>query len=100
MLGPVSCTVSYVDIYGVTHTVEVTASSLYEAMALGIVAFRKAKLIDCNLGSVTELQVEVRQPGEKHSVKVRRLENWVASGAKSPAEHVLRVRLQKLLEEQ
>jgi hypothetical protein len=35
-----SCRVTISDLEGVTHTVEVTASSLYEAIALGLVALR------------------------------------------------------------
>jgi hypothetical protein len=35
-----SCRVTITDLEGVAHTVEVTASSLFEAIALGLVALR------------------------------------------------------------
>lgn len=35
-----SCRVSVADLEGVIHTVEVTASTLYEAVALGMAAVR------------------------------------------------------------
>jgi hypothetical protein len=36
-----SCTVSYRDSEGVTHTVDVSAASLYEAAVLGLKAFEE-----------------------------------------------------------
>ena len=38
-----SCRVTITDMEGVAHTVEVTASSLYEAVALGLTAIRGNK---------------------------------------------------------
>jgi len=36
-----SCRVTITDLEGVSHTVEVTATTLYEAIALGFVALRE-----------------------------------------------------------
>lgn len=49
--------ISYVDMGGVRHSVEVEAEGLYEAAVLGIAAFRKDELTPAGL---TELHVEVR----------------------------------------
>jgi hypothetical protein len=39
--NPRSCLVSFADSEGIRHAVEVAASSLYEAAALGIAEFRR-----------------------------------------------------------
>ena len=41
-----SCTVSYCDLKGVEHAIEVTADSLYEAVAQGLRVFRENDWID------------------------------------------------------
>jgi hypothetical protein len=45
-----TCTVSYKDVEGVTHTVEVSASSLYEAAVLGLKAFEETGWADHPVG--------------------------------------------------
>jgi hypothetical protein len=39
-----SCRVTITDLEGISHTVEVTAETLYEAVALGLVAFTRQRL--------------------------------------------------------
>ena len=41
-----TCTVSYCDLKGVEHAIEVTADSLYEAVAQGLRCFAKTIWID------------------------------------------------------
>ena len=45
------CSVSFTDPLGVTHSVEVSASTLYEAAVLAVVAFRRAGLHDVTVGN-------------------------------------------------
>jgi hypothetical protein len=52
-----ACIVSFVDLDGVRHAVEVQAEGLYEAAIVALAAFRKSHL---NPGELTELEVEVR----------------------------------------
>lgn len=47
-----SCIVSYLDIEGLRHTVEVEAETLYEAAVLAIRTFRQH---DCEPGQVSNL---------------------------------------------
>ena len=42
-MEPRSCRVTLLDIEGIAHTVEVTAGTLYEAVAMGITALRARK---------------------------------------------------------
>jgi hypothetical protein len=44
-MPPRSCQVTITDREGVAHTVEVTASSLYEAIALGLTAIRESQWV-------------------------------------------------------
>jgi hypothetical protein len=61
-----ACIVSFVDLDGVRHSVEVQADGLYEAAVLGLSALRKH---DLNPGGLTELEVEVRSC-VKHTLTV------------------------------
>jgi hypothetical protein len=47
------CTVSYVDLDGIRHSVEVEAEGLYEASVLAICAFRKHELTPFPFGKFT-----------------------------------------------
>jgi hypothetical protein len=87
------CIVSYVDMDGVRHSVEVEAAGLYEAAVLGIAAFRKPDLTPAGL---TELQVEVRST-ITHSVTVQKVQQWLKRGVMSPKEAVLKERLKTLI---
>ena len=90
-----TCIVSFLDLDGVRHSVEVQADSLYEAAVLGLVAFKKHHLVLGPKGLHT-LDVEVRT-SITHSVPVRTVYEWLRSGVKSPKEMVLKERLRNLL---
>jgi hypothetical protein len=87
------CIVSYVDIEGLRHTVEVEAESLYEAAVLAIRTFRQHK---CEPGQVSKLEVEVRS-SVIHTITPRTIYDWLNGGAKSPKEAVMKERLRALL---
>jgi hypothetical protein len=92
-----TCIVSFVDHEGITHAVEVSASSLYEAAALALVQFRRCGFTDANPGLATRLTVAVKMPATTHEVTVRKLQDWLNGGAKSPRELVLKNRLKELV---
>jgi hypothetical protein len=81
------------DLDGVRHSVEVQADGLYEAAVLGLAAFRKN---DLNPGGLTELEVEVRS-SIKHTLTVKKTQEWLQRGVKTPKEAVLKERLRALL---
>ena len=87
------CVVSFVDSEGLRHAVELYADSLYEAAALALKTFRQH---DCAPGVASRLEVEVRS-AVTHTLTVKRLEDWIAAGSKSPSEAVLKARLKTLL---
>ena len=86
------CVVSYVD-GGLRHSVEVQAESLYEAVVLAVRTFRSH---DCDPGSGRELEVEVRS-AVTHTITLKKVQDWLNGGAKSPKEAVLKERLRSLL---
>jgi hypothetical protein len=92
-----TCTVSCRDLKGIEHAIEVTADSLYEAVAQGLRAFRENEWVDEIGGGLTTIVVVVRQPGVEHKVRVRDFEQWLESQGRTPAEMSLKHRLQELL---
>ena len=72
-----ACIVSFVDLDGIRHSVEVEAEGLYEASVLGLCAFRKHEL---EPGGLTQLEVEVRS-SVKHTLTVTKVREWLQRGA-------------------
>jgi hypothetical protein len=87
------CTVSFTDSEGITHAVEITATSLFEAAALGLAEFRRCGFAEAMFGLGTKLTVRVRGPEMSHTVSVGRLKSWLDGSGKSPGEHAIRSRL-------
>jgi hypothetical protein len=95
-----TCTVSYCDLNGVLqHVIEVTADSLYEAVAQGLRVFRENDWIDEVGRGQTTISVVVRQPKVQHKVRVQDFERWLESQGRTPAEMSLKARLRELLSE-
>jgi hypothetical protein len=88
-----ACVVSFVDLDGIRHAVEVEADGLYEAGVLGMCAFRKH---DPNPGGLTQLEVEVRS-SVKHTLTVTKVREWLQRGVRTPKEAILKERLRALM---
>lgn len=86
---------SFVDLDGVRHSVEVQADGLYEAAVMGLAAFKKHDL-ELHPASLAELNVEVRS-SINHTVTVRKVYEWLQRGVRTPKEAVLKERLRDLL---
>jgi hypothetical protein len=89
-----TCIVSYLDVSGIRHSVEVQADSLFEAAALAVRTFRQH---DCEPGAMSQLDIEIRS-SVTHSVTLNKVHSWLTGGAKSPKDAVLKERLRELLE--
>ena len=87
-----TCIVSFVDLDGIRHSVEVEAEGLYEASVLGLCAFRKHDLEP----GLTQLEVEVRST-VKHTLTVTKVREWLQRGVRTPREAILKERLRALL---
>jgi hypothetical protein len=88
-----ACIVSFLDLDGVRHSVEVEAEGLYEASVLGLCAFRNHELEPSGL---TQLEIEVRR-SVKHTLTVSKVREWLQRGVRTPKEAVLKERLRALL---
>jgi len=87
------CIVSFVDLDGIRHSVEVEAEGLYEAAVLAICAFRKHELQPSGL---TDLEVEVRS-SVTHTLTVTKVREWLQRGVRTPKEAVLKERLRAMM---
>jgi len=95
-VGLRTCKVSCIDANGAEHAVEVTARSLYEAVARGLVVLRANDWVD-KIGQNSTITVAVKEPEVEHKVRIRDFENWLASNGNSPAEQALKTDLRFLL---
>jgi len=82
---------------GFTHSVDVCASTLYEAAVLAVASFRRAGLFDVHVGTGTRLRVTVKQPEAVHEVQFGKLQEWLNGGARSPNESLVKARLRAVL---
>jgi hypothetical protein len=88
-----ACIVSYVDVEGLRHAVQVEAESLYEAAALAVRTFRQH---DCEPGELSKIEIEVRS-SITHTVTLKKIHSWLQGGARSPKEAVTKERLRALM---
>ena len=91
-----TCIVSFADSEGIRHSVEVTASTLYEAAALAIAEFRRCGFTANAPGPATRLTVVVKIPATSHEVQWGKIEAWLQSAGK-PNEQGIKGRLRELL---
>ena len=93
-----TCRVSFRDVSGCEHSIEVTAGSLNEAAVLGLKAFRQARWLETPPGPASVLEVAVRAPEVAHRVHVGKLQDWLQRAGKTPKEQAVKARLRELLE--
>ena len=88
------CFVSYLDLSGIRHQVEVDAGSMYEAAVLAVKAFREH---DCEPAQLSQLEIEIRT-AVTHTLTVKKLNEWLNAGARTPKEVVMKDRLRELMQ--
>lgn len=92
-----ACTVVIHDLNETAHTLDVTATTLYEAIAQALAVARGNEWIADIGKGLTTVTVKVRNPEVTHIVKIEDFEAWLNRGCKSPAETVLKARLRQML---
>jgi hypothetical protein len=92
-----TCKVSVADIEGVEHSTQVTAASLYEAVAAALATIRKDDWTGEIGTGLTTVKVEVLQPPVTHEVKMKDSQAWLQRKAGSPADMILRDKCAKML---
>jgi hypothetical protein len=96
-MPPRSCRVTIKDLEGVKHTVQVTAETLYEAVALGLVAIRGNDWVMGLANGTNTVQVSVVDIPIEHSVKVQDFNAWLQRTAGTPQETSKRARIKAIL---
>jgi hypothetical protein len=91
-----TCSVSFVDGRGIRHSADVEADSLYEAVVLGVRRLNQDSWIE-RIGPGTVLDVEVREPGTKHSISLQQVERWLPGATTNPSEASKKAKLKMML---
>jgi hypothetical protein len=92
-----TCRVSCVDLGGIEHAVELSANSLFEAVAQALRIFRDNDWIEGIGCGQTAILVKVKHPETEHTVRVQDFERWLEAAPRSPAEMAFKNRLRELL---
>src|ERR1700691_5022420 len=91
-----ACRVTCRDADGVEHTAQVTAQSLFEAVAQALRVFREHDWSDDPSGSAS-LVVTIKPAEVEHRVRIKDFQSWLESAPKGPAEMALKRRLREIL---
>ena len=91
------CTVAVKDVQDTEHSVEVTAETLYEAVATALATLQKDVWVGEIGQGFTTVTVLVQQPPVKHEVKMKDFVAWLGRQGRSPAEVILKQKLEKIL---
>jgi hypothetical protein len=93
-----TCQVTCLDAEDIEHTVQVTAQTLYEAVAQALRVFREHDWCDRDLrASAASIVVKIAQPEIEYRVCIRDFASWLESVGKSPAEMLLKQRLREIV---
>jgi hypothetical protein len=85
------------DAEGVEYTVQVSAQSLYEAVAQALRVFREREWSGDINRTPASVVVTINQPEIEHRVRIKDFENWLESAGRSPAEMALKSRLRDII---
>ena len=91
-----SCRVTIRDTEGIEHTAEVSAESLYEAVALGLRAIRQCAWVE-EIGQNFVIKVLARDTPVEHTVEFRAFHKWLERPSRSPREITARARVREIL---
>ena len=97
-MGVRSCRVTITDAEGVSHTAEVTASTLYEAVALGLKAIRGHDWVQGLSEQFGSVRVSITEIPVEHTVKLRDFASWLERTAGSPRDVIARGRIREILQ--
>jgi hypothetical protein len=92
-----SCRVTITDLDGVAHTVQVTAATLYEAVALGLAAIRGNDWVMGVAQGFNTVKVRVTDIPIEHDVRLTDFTRWLERKGGSPRETADRSRVKQLL---
>lgn len=92
-----SCRVTVTDYDGIDHSIDVMASTLYEAVALALAAVRGADWVGPVGEGLNAVRVVVKAPVVEHTVKMAAFRAWLARDGGAPNEKMARLRAREVL---
>jgi hypothetical protein len=92
-----SCRVTVRDMDGVDHTVQVTAATLYEAVALGLASLRGEEWVGAIPEGLNAVRVSVTNIPIEHSVRIQDFNAWLRRESGTPRERTDRARVREIL---
>jgi len=92
-----ACRVTICDMEGIKHTVEVTASSLYEAVALGLVAIRDQDWAGEIAEGLNTVDISVTTVPVMHSVRMQDFNKWLSQKGGTPNDISQRKHIRQIL---
>ena len=92
-----SCRVIVQDLDGISHTAELTASSLFEAVAQGLAALRKHEWVEGIEERFGPVKVSVADVRVEHQVKITDLMKWLQRSGRTPREITQRQKIRAIL---
>jgi len=92
-----TCTVAVKDLRDVEHSIEVIAETPYEAIGTALAALQQDNWVGEIGPGFTTVTVVVQQPPVKHEVKMKDFVSWLGRQGRSPAEVMLKQKLEKIL---
>jgi hypothetical protein len=92
-----SCRVTIRDLDGIDHTVQVTASTVYEAVALGLASVRDEEWVAGIADGLNVVRVSATHIPIEHAVKIQDFNSWLAKDGGTPKERSARVRIREIL---
>jgi hypothetical protein len=92
-----SCRVTIADMDGVAHTVEVTAATLFEAVALGLKQLQANEWV-AGIGRPMDIvTVSVKSIPVEHRVRIGEFTKWLERSGTSPAEVTRKRKVREIL---
>jgi hypothetical protein len=92
-----SCRVTIEDMSGVEHTVQVSATSLYEAVALGLASLRSEDWVAGIAEGLNTVRVCAANVPVEHTVRIMDFKSWLAKDGGSPRDRSQRHRVREIL---
>jgi hypothetical protein len=93
-----SCKVTLRDFEGTEHSVQVTAGTLYEAVALALKTLRHTDWIAGHSDDSGDVQVAVQNIPVTHTVKLVAFRKWLDQRGRTPVEMTRRQKVRAILE--
>jgi hypothetical protein len=92
-----SCRVTIRDFEGVEHTAQITAETLYEAVALALKALQGRDWVEGVPEGMGAVKVSVTDIPVEHTVSMKDFTAWLARGGGSPRECIRRYKVKEIL---